>query len=91
MTPAQDAATSHHASFPNHHADSSEVEAWMRHECCSGMGATASSQTGRRCTEEEQSGQIHSMRDESGYPSNLDSTLQHIVRQLDILTQVSFY
>lgn len=34
-------------------------------------------------------GHTHPLEGLSGRPSGLDSTLQHIVQQLDILTQVS--
>lgn len=39
---------------------------------------------------EEESAQTHPLEVLSGHPSSLDSTLRHIVQQLDILTQVSY-
>lgn len=64
----------------------------MEHHCASGTGATTSSQSGSgfRGSTEEQSLHVHPQEDLSSYPPCLDSTLQHIVRQLDILTQVSY-
>ncbi|XP_053175447.1 POC1 centriolar protein homolog B [Scomber japonicus] len=41
----------------------------------------------RREEEEEERGQTHPLEDLSGHPSSLNSTLRHIVQQLDILTQ----
>nr|AAR16275.1 DKFZP434C245-like protein [Takifugu rubripes] len=76
-------ANSHHR--PNgHHVGSARLEGCMEHYGASGSGATASSQTGagfRGSPEEQQ------QEDLSSYPPCLDTTLQHIVRQLDILTQ----
>lgn len=64
----------------------------MEHLCASGTGATASSQTGAGCrgSAEEQSGHAHPHEDLSGYTPCLDTTLQHIVHQLDVLTKVSY-
>lgn len=74
---------------------SSRVEGWMGDESASRAGATARSQTGasvggRGRREEEERGQTHPLEVLSGHPSSLDSTLRHIVEQLDILTQVSY-
>lgn len=69
----------------------------MGDESTSGAGVGTWSQTraggggrGRREEEEEERGQTHPLEVLSGHPSSLDSTLQHIVKQLDILTQVSY-
>lgn len=92
----QAAANSHHSNgLPKHHVGSSRVEGWMGHDSASGTGATAGSQNGasmrgRGSREEEESGQTHPLEVLCGRPSSLDSTLQHIVQQLDILTQVSY-
>lgn len=40
--------------------------------------------------EEEERAETHPLEVLSGHPSSLDSTLGHIVQQLDILTQVSY-
>lgn len=90
FTPTHAATNSCHR--PNgHHAGSARVDGSMEHQFASGTGATGSSQTGAGLTgsTDEQSGHAHPREDPLGYPSCLDSTLQHIVRQLDILTQVS--
>lgn len=84
LAPAHGANSLHR---PNgHHGGSAPVEGCMEDYCAGGPGATASSQTGagfRGSTEEPP------QEDPSSYPPCLDTTLQHIVRQLDILTQVS--
>lgn len=78
-------ANGHHR--PNgHHVGSARVDGGLEQSCAGGPGATASGQTGpgfRGGREEQQ------LEDPSSYPPCLDTTLQHIVRQLDILTQVS--
>lgn len=75
----------HHG--PNgHHVGSARVDGCMEHYCGSGPGATASSQAGAGWGSTEEQLQ----EDLSSYPPCLDTTLQHIVRQLDILTQVSY-
>ncbi|XP_045894432.1 POC1 centriolar protein homolog B-like [Micropterus dolomieu] len=68
------------------------MEGWMREESAGRAGATAGSQSGasrrgRGRREEEDRGQTHPLEVLSGHPSSLDSTLRHIVQQLDILTQ----
>lgn len=71
----------------------------MGDESASGAGAAVWSQTGNggggrgrreEEDEEEERGQTHPLEVLSGHPSSLDSTLRHIVQQLDILTQVSY-
>lgn len=65
----------------------------MQEESTRGAAEPAWSQTGgrgrREEEEEEERGPTHPLEVLSGHPSGLDSTLQHIVQQLDILTQVS--
>lgn len=68
----------------------------MGHESARGTGATVGRQTGAGLRgsgsgekEEEEIGPRHPLEVLSGHPSGLDSTLRHIVQQLDILTQVS--
>lgn len=68
----------------------------MGHDSARGTGATAGRQTGASLRgsgsgekEEEEIEQTHPLEVLSGHPAGLDSTLQHIVQQLDILTQVS--
>lgn len=90
FTPTHAAANSCHRP-DGHQAASARAEGCMEDQGASGTGATgSSSQTGAglRGSTEEQSGHVHPREDLLGYPSCLDSTLQHIVRQLDILTQV---
>nr|AAR16318.1 DKFZP434C245-like protein [Tetraodon nigroviridis] len=83
FTPTHTATDTCHR--PNgHQVGSARVEGCMERQCASGAGAAGSgSQTGAA---EEQSGHVQ-REDPLGYPPCLDSTLQHIVRQLDILTQ----
>ncbi|XP_070828321.1 POC1 centriolar protein homolog B [Chaetodon trifascialis] len=91
--PTQAAANSHHSNgLRPHHTGSSRGEGWMGEESAGRAGATAGSQTGaggrgRGRREEEERAQTHPLGVLSGHPSCLESTLQHIVRQLDILTQ----
>lgn len=59
----------------------------MADEFTGGRGAAAGSQ--RKSREQEERGRMQSAEVVSDPPSRLDSTLQHIVQQLDILTQVS--
>lgn len=47
--------------------------------------------TGKGRRKEEETVLTHPLEVFSSHPSSLDSTLQHIVQQLDILTQVSFH
>lgn len=97
--PTQAAANSHHSNgLPTHHISGSRVEGWMGDESAGRAGVTAGSQTGagsrgrgRREEEEGGRGQTRPLEVLSGHPSSLDSTLRHIVQQLDILTQVSYY
>lgn len=99
LMPTQAAANSHHSNgLPTHHISGSRVDGWMGDESAGRAGVTAGSQTGagsrgrgRREEEEGGRGQTHPLEVLSGHPSSLDSTLRHIVQQLDILTQVSYY
>ncbi|XP_008290791.1 POC1 centriolar protein homolog B [Stegastes partitus] len=92
-TPTQASGNGHHSnSLPVHHAASSRVERWMGAESAAGEGLTAGNQTGpdRRGKgkgEEEEIAQTRPLEVLSGHPLGLDSTLQNIVQQLDILTQ----
>ncbi|XP_040018343.2 POC1 centriolar protein homolog B isoform X1 [Gasterosteus aculeatus] len=64
---------------------------WMQEESTRGAAEPAWSQTGGRGRrEEEERGPTHPLEVLSGHPSGLDSTLQHIVQQLDILTQTVY-
>lgn len=99
LTPTQAAANSHHSNgLPARHVASPRVGGWTGDESTSRTGASAWSQTGaggggrgrREEVEEEERGRTHPLEVLSGHPSSLDSTLQHIVQQLDILTQVSY-
>ncbi|XP_070686333.1 POC1 centriolar protein homolog B [Pempheris klunzingeri] len=93
LTPTEAAANSHHSiGLFARHVASSRVEGWMGDETASRVGATGRSQTGagvgrRGRREEEERGQMHPLEALSSHPSSLDSTLRHIVEQLDILTQ----
>lgn len=104
LSPAQAATHSRHSnSLPAGQVAGSRLEAWKEHESANGAGLTAGSQAGaggggrgRRREEvdeyeeeEEDRGQTYPLQVLSGYPVALDTTLQHIVQQLDILTQVS--
>lgn len=92
----QATANSHHSNgLADHNVGSSTVEGWMGHDCASGTGATAWSQTGasqrgRGSGEEkdEEEGRTHP-EELSSHISGLDSILKHIAQQLDVLTQVS--
>ncbi|KAA8590367.1 hypothetical protein FQN60_014301 [Etheostoma spectabile] len=99
-TPAQAAASSHpsnantHPSngLPVHGEASAGVGGWMGNESTGRARTTVRSQTGdggggRRRREEEERGQTHPLEVLSGHPSCLDSTLRHIVQQLDVLMQ----
>jgi len=94
LTPTQATANSQHFNhFPARHVTASRVEGWTGGEIASWAGSTTGNQeTGKesRVEEEEEMVRTHPLEVLSGHPSNLDSTLQHIVQQLDILTQVSY-
>nr|XP_020492867.1 POC1 centriolar protein homolog B isoform X2 [Labrus bergylta] len=94
--PLQTATNSQHSNgLPPCHMATTRVEGWMGEEsvCWTGAAATGS-QTGvsgggkgRREEDEEGRGHTQPLEVVSGHPSSLDLTLQHIVQQLDILTQ----
>lgn len=98
LTPTQAAANSHHSNgLPARHVVSSGVEGWTGEESTGRADLIARSQTGasgggrgRREEEEEERGQTHPLEVLSGHPPGLNSTLRHIVQQLDILTQVGY-
>ncbi|XP_072242540.1 POC1 centriolar protein homolog B isoform X1 [Leuresthes tenuis] len=95
LTPTQATANSQHFNhFPARHVTASRVEGWTGGEIASWAGSTTGNQTGAhgtqkdsRVEEEEEMVRTHPLEVLSGRPSSLDSTLQHIVQQLDILTQ----
>lgn len=90
VTPTHAASNSCHRSN-GHRPGSASVEGYVEQQGAAGTGPTGSSHAGAglRGSTEEQSGHVPPREDLLGYPSCLDSTLQHIARQLDILTQVS--
>ncbi|XP_043979949.1 POC1 centriolar protein homolog B isoform X2 [Gambusia affinis] len=70
------------------------VEAWTQGESASKAGSTSGNQTGsdgqrrgKGKAEEEDTAQTRPLNVLPGRPLSLDFTLQHIVRQLDVLTQ----
>lgn len=90
MTHMQTAANRHHSnSLPTCRVASSGLEGWIEGESTNRADLTSGNETkadrrarkGRREDEVEEMGQTH--------PS-VSSTLQHIVQQLDVLTQVSY-
>ncbi|GLD61621.1 POC1 centriolar protein homolog B [Lates japonicus] len=96
LTPTQAAASSRHSNgLPTRHVASSRVEGWKGDKSAGRPGLTAGSHTGasrggrgrREDEEEEERAETHPLEVLSGHPSSLDSTLGHIVQQLDILTQ----
>ncbi|XP_041853833.1 POC1 centriolar protein homolog B isoform X1 [Melanotaenia boesemani] len=95
LTPTQATASNHHSNDFLAHPDATlRVEGWTGGEIASWAGSATGNQTGvhsagkgRREEEEEETVQTHPLEVLSGHPSSLDSTLQHIVQQLDILTQ----
>uniref|UniRef100_A0A3Q1GNC1 POC1 centriolar protein homolog B n=1 Tax=Acanthochromis polyacanthus TaxID=80966 RepID=A0A3Q1GNC1_9TELE len=93
LTPTQASANGHYSNgLPARHVASSRVEGWMGGESAGRGGLTAGNQTGpdrggKGRREEEEIAQTHPLEVLSGHPSSLDSTLRHIVQQLDILTQ----
>ncbi|KAM7397178.1 hypothetical protein PAMP_020171 [Pampus punctatissimus] len=93
LAPTQAAVNSHHSNgLPAHHVVSSGVETWTEEESGGRPGLISGSQTGARGggrgrREEEERGQTYPLEVVSGHPSGLNSTLRHIVQQLDILTQ----
>ncbi|KAM9854514.1 uncharacterized protein ACBR49_003067 [Aulostomus maculatus] len=86
LSPTHASTNSHHSSnVPERHIASSGVEGWMGEESAGGAASTA--RGGRRWGEEESRGQTEPLNVSSSHPPGLNSTLQHIVQQLDILTQ----
>ncbi|XP_078804363.1 POC1 centriolar protein homolog B isoform X5 [Oryzias latipes] len=74
------------------HVDTSRVETQKGDKSGSWVSSAAGNQTGAFSTgkgrrEEEETVLTHPLEVFSSHASSLDSTLQHIVRQLDILTQ----
>nr|XP_046249651.1 POC1 centriolar protein homolog B isoform X1 [Scatophagus argus] len=96
MTPTQAVDNSRRSNgSPLCHMGTSREEGWLGDQRASRTGTAAGSQTGagltrrgRREEEEEERGQTHPLEvGPPSPPSSLDSTLRHIVQQLDILTQ----
>ncbi|CAN9498919.1 unnamed protein product [Ophioblennius macclurei] len=86
-SPTRGSSNSHHSNFfLAHHDASATVDEWTGGERAGGAGPTAGNRTGRGRGRE---GREETVQTEvlGGHPSNLQSTLQHIVQQLDILTQ----
>ncbi|MED6239387.1 hypothetical protein ATANTOWER_005836, partial [Ataeniobius toweri] len=80
------------ANFLARHVTSSRVEERTGGESTNWAGPTSGNQTGSESagkgrSEEVDTAQTHPLEVLSGHPSSLDFTLQHIVQQLDILTQ----
>ncbi|KAF7225431.1 POC1 centriolar protein-like protein B-like [Nothobranchius furzeri] len=80
--------------LPVHHYTSSRVEGWTGGESASSADPAAGNRTGADISskgkgrrEEEEMAHTHPLEVLSTHPSSLDFTLQHIVQQLDILTQ----
>uniref|UniRef100_A0A8C7ZSA9 POC1 centriolar protein homolog B n=1 Tax=Oryzias sinensis TaxID=183150 RepID=A0A8C7ZSA9_9TELE len=78
--------------FQARHVDTSRVETQKGDKSGSWVSSAAGNQTGAFSTgkgrrEEEETVLTHPLEVFSTHASSLDSTLQHIVRQLDILTQ----
>ncbi|KAM9377819.1 POC1 centriolar protein homolog B [Pholidichthys leucotaenia] len=85
---------SHHSNgLLARHIVASREERWTSGEGVGRVKPASGNKTGndggkgRRVEEEESTAQTHPQEVLSGHPSALDSTLWHIVRQLDILTQ----
>ncbi|CAB1427780.1 unnamed protein product [Pleuronectes platessa] len=79
---------------PECHVANLREEGWKWDESARRAGSTLGSQIGahgggrgRREEEEEETEEINPLEVLSGHQSSLDSTLRHIVQQLDILTQ----
>ncbi|XP_034083180.1 POC1 centriolar protein homolog B-like [Gymnodraco acuticeps] len=104
LTPTQAAANGHLSNgLPARNRASSGVGGWMGDESTSRAKRGASVWTGgngggrgrreeedeEEEDEEEERGQTYPLEVLSAPPSSLDSTLRHIVKQLDILTQVN--
>ncbi|XP_047451326.1 POC1 centriolar protein homolog B isoform X1 [Mugil cephalus] len=87
--PTEEPTDRHHANgVPTRHFASSRVEGWTGGESARGAGRqTGADKGGKGRREEEETVQTHPLEVLSGHPSSLDSTLRHIVQQLDILTQ----
>ncbi|XP_005811911.1 POC1 centriolar protein homolog B isoform X1 [Xiphophorus maculatus] len=82
------------ADFLERRVTGSRAEVWTRGESASRAGSTSGNQTGsdgprrgKGKAEEEDTAQTRPRNVLPGRPSSLDFTLQHIVRQLDVLTQ----
>ena len=95
--PTQAAANRHHSNrLPACHVANLREEGWKGDESARREGSSLGSQIGAggggrgRREEEEETEEINPQEVLSGHQSSLDSTLRHIVQQLDILTQVSY-
>ncbi|XP_053283312.1 POC1 centriolar protein homolog B isoform X1 [Pleuronectes platessa] len=95
LMPTQAAANRHDSNrLPECHVANLREEGWKWDESARRAGSTLGSQIGahgggrgRREEEEEDTEEINPLEVLSGHQSSLDSTLRHIVQQLDILTQ----
>uniref|UniRef100_A0A3Q2FNP9 POC1 centriolar protein homolog B n=1 Tax=Cyprinodon variegatus TaxID=28743 RepID=A0A3Q2FNP9_CYPVA len=91
-TPIQVSTTSTPTDFLALHDSGSKVEEWTGGESTNWAGSNSGNQSGsdgagRGRRKEEDTAQNHPLEVLSGHPSSLDFTLQHIVQQLDVLTQ----
>ncbi|XP_020557184.1 POC1 centriolar protein homolog B isoform X2 [Oryzias latipes] len=90
--PHTSSSTYQSSDFQARHVDTSRVETQKGDKSGSWVSSAAGNQTGAFSTgkgrrEEEETVLTHPLEVFSSHASSLDSTLQHIVRQLDILTQ----